>query len=227
MNRLRVPFAIKSLDAAAMTFSGYASIFHVPDDGQDIMLPGAFTKTLAERGPQGANRIKILALHRGDWLPIGKPTRLWEDQHGLGFDGQISKTTLGLDVMTLLRDGVLTEMSIGYDTIKEEFDKALGLRKLIEVRLWEISPVTWAMHPMALIDNVKSLVDQFDAEDGRRVSPAVRASAKQLLALLSEPDASASTPPSDAAALPVLDPALVQSLRACNESMRSHFARRS
>lgn len=159
MERKQVAFAVDEINLDEGTFSGHASIFNIPDDGDppDIMLPGAFAKTIKEWGPAGANRIKILALHRSDWLPIGVPTRLAEDAKGLFFEGKISDTSLGRDILTLLRDQVLTEMSIGFDVIKQELDKQRGLRLLQEVRLWEISPVTWAMHPLATIDDVKTI----------------------------------------------------------------------
>lgn len=159
MERKRVAFAVKDINFVDGTFSGHASIFNIPDDGDppDIMMPGAFTKTIREWGPKGANRIKILALHRSDWLPIGVPVELVEDGTGLAFVGRVSKTSLGLDVLTLMRDGVLTEMSIGFDIIKYERDENLNLRRLMEVRLWEISPVTWAMHPLAAITDVKAI----------------------------------------------------------------------
>lgn len=160
MERKRVAFEIKEIDVAAGTFSGHAAIFNIADDGlpPDIILPGAFAKTIQEWGPSGANRIKILALHRSDWLPIGAPTELREDATGLFFTGRVSQTSLGRDVLTLMRDRVLTEMSIGFDIMKkEEPDKTRGTRLLHEVRLWEISPVTWAMHPLAAIDDVKAI----------------------------------------------------------------------
>lgn len=159
MERKQVAFELTEVDLEEGTFSGHASIFNIPDDGAppDIMLPGAFAKTIKEWGPTGANRIKILALHRSDWLPIGVPTRLTEDVKGLLFEGKISDTSLGRDVLTLLRDKVLTEMSIGFDVIKHEADRGRGARLLHEVRLWEISPVTWAMHPLAAIDDVKAM----------------------------------------------------------------------
>lgn len=167
MERKRVAFEVKDIDVEAGTFSGHASIFNVPDDGlpPDIILPGAFAKTIKEWGPAGANRIKILALHRSDWLPIGAPIELREDGTGLFFTGRVSKTSLGLDVLTLMRDRVLTEMSIGFDVIKKEDpDRTRTTRLLHEVRLWEISPVTWAMHPLATIDDVKSIRTMTDRD---------------------------------------------------------------
>jgi HK97 family phage prohead protease len=42
------------------SFSGYASRFNVVDLGRDLVLPGAFARSLRERGPRG---IKLLFQH--------------------------------------------------------------------------------------------------------------------------------------------------------------------
>jgi len=208
MERKRVAFEIKAVDVQAGTFSGHAAVFNIPDDGDppDIIMPGAFTKTIKEWGPAGANRIKILALHRSDWLPIGVPTVLVEDGTGLAFEGKISDTSLGRDVLTLMRDKVLAEMSIGFDVIKREEVPNRRVRILHEVRLWEISPVTWAMHPLAAIDGVKSIramttPDLYD------------------LALIgTQPDSSTA---SAAAASPAFDPDLLQSIQALTAEVKA------
>jgi len=213
MERKRVAFAVKEIDVQAGTFSGHASIFNVPDDGMppDIMLPGAFAKTIKEWGPAGANRIKILALHRSDWLPIGVPTELIEDATGLFFTGRVSKTSLGLDILTLMRDRVLTEMSIGFDIIKQEPDKARGIRMLQEVRLWEISPVTWAMHPLATIADVKAIRTMTDRD------------LYDLALLGAQPESS--TEPAAAAPF-AYDPESLQSLKALTADIQSAIATR-
>lgn len=223
MERKRVAFEVKDVDVDAGTFSGHASIFNIPDDGMppDVMLPGAFAKTIKEWGPMGANRIKILALHRNDWLPIGVPTELREDGTGLFFVGKISDTSLGRDVLTLLRDRVLTEMSIGFDVIKQEPDKTRGVRRLQEVRLWEISPVTWAMHPLATIADVKAIRTMTD-RDLYDLS-AVPGSAQAGLALTdTQPESSTES----AAAAFAYDPECLQSLKALTADIQSAIATR-
>lgn len=152
MDYKTVPFELKQLDEAG--FCGYASTFGL-DEGGDIILPGAFKKTIAER----AARIKICYQH--DWRqPIGKPIEMHEDEHGLYVKAMISDTALGRDVRTLMKDGVVTELSIGYDTMpgKVSYSDVGGqnVRVLSEVRLYEISPVTVAMNPGAVITDVKS-----------------------------------------------------------------------
>ncbi len=147
----RMRFKMDSFDEGEGLFSGYAAVFDNIDSGGDIIEPGAFTKTLAE----GWDRVKILALHNDCWLPIGRPIELREDENGLYISAKISDTAMGKDVKILLRDGVLSELSIGYDPIIFEYDEN-GLRHLREVKLWEVSVVTWAMNQEAVITGYKS-----------------------------------------------------------------------
>ena len=129
-------FNVDDYDEEQGIFSGYGSVFGNVDDGGDIVEPGAFTKTIAE----GFERVKILALHNDSLLPIGRPLEVREDSKGLYIKAKISDTAMGRDVKVLLKDGVLNELSIGYDPIVFDYDET-GIRHLREVKLWEVSVV--------------------------------------------------------------------------------------
>ena len=146
-----IEFELENYDEEEGVFSGYGAVFSNIDSGGDIIEPGAFTKTIAE----GVGRVKILSGHNEALLPIGIPVELREDAKGLYIRGKISDTALGRDVKTLIKDGVLCELSIGYDPIQFEYD-AEGIRHLREVKLWEISVVTWAMNDQAIITGYKA-----------------------------------------------------------------------
>lgn len=146
-----IEFELEDFDEEEGIFSGYAAVFSNIDSGGDIIEPGAFTKTIAE----GVGRVKILSGHNEALLPIGKPIELREDAKGLFIKAKISDTALGRDVKTLIRDGVLCELSIGYDPVTFEYDKD-GIRHLREVKLWEVSVVTWAMNDQAVITDFKA-----------------------------------------------------------------------
>ena len=146
---------MENVDEDSGEFSGYAAVFGNRDNGDDIIEKGAFSKTIRE----DFDRIKILSQHNDCELPIGKPLELREDEKGLYIRGKISDTQKGRDVRTLLKDGVLNELSIGYDAIIFDFDSEEGARHLKEIRLWEVSIVTWAMNDQAKIDEVKSLTE--------------------------------------------------------------------
>ncbi|MCI8442560.1 MAG: HK97 family phage prohead protease [Provencibacterium sp.] len=169
-------FKVNSVDEEQGIFEGYASVFGNVDSGGDIVEPGAFTECLEN----GIGRIKILALHNDAWLPIGVPLELKEDKTGLYIKGKVSDTSMGKDIKILLRDGVLNEMSIGYDPVDYDYDAEM-IRHLRKVELWEVSLVTWAMNEQATVTGYKALqrgVEDIAAEterarkEGRRISGA-------------------------------------------------------
>jgi hypothetical protein len=133
-------------------FEGYASLFRVPDLGQDVVEPGAFAESLARRGCGG---IKLLWQH-DPAEPIGRWLHLAEDERGLFVQGQLS---LGVararDIHALMRDGAVDGLSIGFRTQRQRSDPRLGLRRLLRIDLWEISVVTFPMLPQARISAVK------------------------------------------------------------------------
>jgi uncharacterized protein len=131
-------------------FEGYASVFGNTDSHNDVVVKGAFSKTLKE-----SKRVKVLWQH-DPWQPIGKPLAMSEDSKGLNVKFNISNTTLGKDVVQLIKDGVIDELSIGFNTIKDEWDKQKGTRLIKEVKLWEFSPVTFASNDQANITGTKN-----------------------------------------------------------------------
>lgn len=157
---------IKADDSDGMNFEGYASVFGNKDSWGDVMEPGAFKKTIAEN----KKRIKVLAMH-DFYSVIGIPKTLEEDSKGLYFNAKISDTQLGRDIFTLIKDKAITEMSIGYNALKYEINrdensKDYGTRYLKEVRLWEISPVTWGANERAKIKAL-NIYDNYDKLESR------------------------------------------------------------
>jgi uncharacterized protein len=149
---LNVPFKIKSVDEEKNVFEGYASVFRNVDSYGDIVEPGAFAKTIQERG----DKVKVLWQH-DPYTPIGKAVELHEDNHGLYVKAQIFDTAAGRDAMTLIKGGVIDELSIGYRTVKDEWDNEKGVRRLKELQLFEFSPVTFAANDQAAILGAKSM----------------------------------------------------------------------
>ena len=134
--------------------AGYASTFNVVDDGDDVVEPGAFSRTINSWGPEGADRIKALYQHDPAWL-VGKPIELYEDENGLYHKTKFSlDNAMSNDVFVLVRDKVITEQSIGYDVVKREMKD--GVRHLKELKLWEYSFVTFGMNQYTPITSVKS-----------------------------------------------------------------------
>src|SRR5690625_127765 len=145
-----IPAKVKDVDPSSMTVAGYFSVFGNIDSDGDIIEPGAFKRTIAERGPSGSNRIMHLWQHNPT-MPLGKPKELKEDETGLYFVTQLTDTGYGQDAIKLYRDEVLSEHSIGFEVINSHPEEREGksVTVLDELRLWEGSSVTWGAHDMA------------------------------------------------------------------------------
>jgi len=147
-----VRFDFKS-DAENGEFEGYASLFGVEDQGGDVVLPGAFRRSLRARGVGG---VKLLFQHDAR-EPIGVWRDIHEDKNGLYVRGRLlSEIARGRDVLALLRAGALDGLSIGYQVVKSSRGRS-GPRRLIDVDLWEISIVTFPLLPQARVTRVKRL----------------------------------------------------------------------
>lgn len=147
--------AIKDVDVKQGIVTGYFSTFGNKDSDGDIIMPGAFTKTLSENGPLSTRPRILHLLQHEPSMPLGKPTILAEDSKGLYFESKISGTSYGRDTLKLYEDGVLTEHSIGYKVVKNEpKDNANYLH---ELRLWEGSTVSWGANMNALVTGMKTM----------------------------------------------------------------------
>lgn len=138
----QMPGVITDVDPKTGTVKGYFSVFNNKDSDGDVILPGAFTKTLQENG----SRIRHVWQHNIS-QPIARPI-LTQDSKGLAFESTISQTSLGKDVIILYEDGVIDEHSFGYETIKSASKK--DYNELQELRVWEGSSVTLGANEMAL-----------------------------------------------------------------------------
>lgn len=154
-----LPNSVKDVDARRGVICAYGSSFNVVDDGNDMCVPGCYTKTIAQQGP-GSKQPRIKFLYQHDTTQIlGVPSVLKEDGFGLYFEAKIADTALGRDVLTLYSEGILTEHSIGYETVVAEWDRTHQVRLLKELRLFEISSVTFGMNPETPVVAVKSVTD--------------------------------------------------------------------
>ncbi len=133
-------------------FEGYASVFNVVDRGNDLILPGAFKRSLNDRGTGG---IKFLWQHDPK-EPVGILDEVREDAKGLYVRGRlILDVERAREAYQLLGAGALDGLSIGFHTLKSK-QRADGVRLLREVDLWEISLVTFPMNEQARISAFKT-----------------------------------------------------------------------
>jgi len=169
--QIKAQTEIKDIDTEKGTVAGYASIFNVIDSDRDMVMKGAFKKTLKERGVDAKiPRIKHLWQH-DSWTPIAIPTTLQEDEKGLFFVSKFGTDQPSQDKLQQHIDGIITELSIGFNTIKTEKviegDQILYW-KISEVKLWEYSSVTWGANHLTHIVSAKgNKMEQIDMLNAR------------------------------------------------------------
>lgn len=147
---------IKDFDFKTGTVVLYASAFGNKDSDGDIIVPGAFKKTIMERGPEGSNRIKHLWQH-SSWEPMGRPLKMEEDDMGLRIDSFVSNSRNG-DYRKMYQEGIITEHSIGFEPIKEDQQEEANF--ITEAKLWEYSSVTWGANANTPVVDLKSMDKQ-------------------------------------------------------------------
>lgn len=145
--------SIKDIDVQSRIVTGYLSAFGNVDSDNDIIEKGAFAKSINER----FNDIYYLQQH--DWAkPLGKFTKLVEDEKGLYFEGEIINTSYGEDQLKLYEAGIVKEHSIGFITVKS--DKSQNARIIKEVKLYEGSAVTLGANSATPFMGFKSTIQE-------------------------------------------------------------------
>jgi uncharacterized protein len=190
---------IKGIDDAGK-FTGVGAVYGNIDLGGDKILPGAFTRTLA-----GSKQFPLLWQHQPD-SPIGS-VRITDTTQGLQCEGALLlEDPTARKAYQFLKAGIIKGLSIGFETIKAQF--VGDVRELQELKLWELSVVTFPMNPEAAVTSVKAMSDDdrakhFRAIDGHRRAidkhqRAIRESLKSLFDGLDDDE-------------PADDPALLES----------------
>jgi len=130
---------------------GHAAVFDTLSEPifgfREVVRPGAFTKSL-EEGDQRAfwshDPAQVLGRVSAGTL------KLEEDDIGLRVEITPPDTQVGRDAIESVRRGDVTQMSFGFEAVRDVWksDEKLGeLRELLELRLWEVSPVAIPAYP--------------------------------------------------------------------------------
>lgn len=155
MTRLTRAHAVDlEVRATGRTIVGIAVPYGTPTQIHDrsgsyteIFKHGAFARTITERGPE---RVKVLALHNHDAMPLGRAVVLREDSVGLYAELAVSKTAAGDEVLELVRDGALDGLSIGFVPVVDNRPSP-GVVERVEAKLHEISVVSFPAYDSARV----------------------------------------------------------------------------
>lgn len=171
--RLDMPLTIKSVSDTG-EFEGYGSVFGVKDSYSDIVVPGAFLKSLNDWSAKG--RLPALLWQHDMSEPIGVYTEMREDETGLYVKGRllIDDDPLAKRAHAHMKAGSLSGLSIGYILNDWEYDRDKGGWLLKEIDLWEVSLVTFPANDEARISEVKSLLEKGETPPPSKVERALR-----------------------------------------------------
>lgn len=176
--------------------SGYASVFNSfsePIGGmfREIVRPGAFRKTISE-GDQ------VLLWSHDTAKPLARKSagtlNLSEDERGLKFEAKMNGTSWADDAMKAIESRDVTQMSFGFSVIKDRwtFDQQneLDQRELLEVALFEVSPVAFPAYPATDVQ-ARSIYDAAKAQSVTTPEATGAGTASREIDTTPEPDAQA------------------------------------
>ena len=106
----------------------------------EVFRRGAFANVA-----RAAHRVKLLVGHDSKALPIGRATLLREDASGLYGEFRVSKGPRGDEILELVRDNALTDLSIGFQPLKDQ-RRPDGVVERLAAHLAEVSLVTFGAY---------------------------------------------------------------------------------
>ena len=205
--RKAFPIEIMQIDGEAGIVEAIVAVMGNIDDGNDIIHPGAFVKSITERSGsipmldnhnhfEGkdviGNPLEIREIGR-DALP---PTLLAKFPSATG--GLFTRTQFFIDepsdnsamIFRRIKAGAINQYSIGFDALDTDNSVEVNsdgaerdVRNIRTIRLWEFSPVIFAMNTATTTVGVKAVdVDESDegkaAEDAPNLQAAPEGSAQ-------------------------------------------------
>ncbi len=143
------------IDGPTRHIEGYSAVFDVFSEPmwgfREKIRKGAFSKTIQE------SDIRALWNHDSNYV-LGRlkagTLELSEDDVGLRIRITPPDTQWARDLMTTIDRGDVDQMSFGFQTIRDEWfanDDIGTIRTLIEVKLFDVSPVTFPAYPQTSV----------------------------------------------------------------------------
>lgn len=164
----RRSFQVKELRVASeedesRKISGYAAVFNKLSDDlggfQEKIARGAFANSLL------ISDVRALWNHDPNF-PLGRlkagTLSLAEDETGLQFTIDPPDTQCARDLITSMKRGDVDQMSFGFRTKRDHWEQSGDkvIRTLLEVELYDVSPVTYPAYPQTSAQ-VRSAFESF------------------------------------------------------------------
>ena len=210
METKHVKFQVREIDDQGRVI-GLSAVYNNPDYGRDVVLPGAFAKSLSELG-------KKYPLFYGHKINVG--VSIVEDtREGLATEGFLNldkqaARDVHSDMKFYKANGLDFGMSIGFLPVDGKVEKKNGLRYLKELMLFENTLTELPMNPKARVTEVKDISEVLDllaeVKSGRRFSAASKAeitsAIEKLQALIADHEPDAGSEPDEGAATKSAEP---------------------
>jgi len=144
---LHSEFRVEQREDGKKLIRGHAAVFNSETDlgwFRERIAPGAFSESI------GKDDVRALFNHDENFI-LGRnkagTLTMREDERGLYVEIDPPDTQVGRDLVTSIERGDISQMSFGFQTIKDSWETeenaAKDLRTLEKVKLWDVSPVTF------------------------------------------------------------------------------------
>lgn len=149
---------------------GHAALFEKLSEPmfgfREKIASGAFTNSLRK------DDIRALFNHDANYV-LGrnkaKTLKLREDDLGLYIEIDPPDTQWAKDLQESIRRGDISQMSFGFITLKDEWQHTKGkdsIRTLLEVKLYDVSPVTYPAYPETSV-KVRDYINALKEAEGK------------------------------------------------------------
>lgn len=151
------------------TLVGHAALFDVLSEDlggfKEKIRKGAFANSIQ------IDDVRALFNHDSNYV-LGRNTKgtlkLKEDDRGLAIEIIPPETQFAKDLMALIGRGDISQMSFGFIVKVDEWDftdEKNVIRTLVEVQLWDVSPVTFPAYPQTEIGvNARDIFSEFQTK---------------------------------------------------------------
>ncbi len=144
---------VNKKDDGSQTIIGHAAVFNQLSEDlggfREQIAPGAFAEALK------SDDVRALFNHNPDFIlarNMAKTLRLKEDSEGLAIEIDPPDTQVARDLIVSMERGDISQMSFGFSLRPNganwgEDDEGNVVRTLTNVRLFDVSPVTFPAYP--------------------------------------------------------------------------------
>ena len=163
--------SVEDVDVKKRIVTGYLSSFDTKDYDNDVIVKGAYSKSINER------KNNIFFLNQHDWKqPHGKFNVLTEDSKGLYFESTpfVDGVSYSEDTLKLYDAGIIKEHSVGFNVVKSDFDTKDNVRVIKEIKLYEGSNVTLGANENTPFTGMKSMTLQEVNDQYKLITKAFR-----------------------------------------------------